>query len=126
MSTHKAIVERYFDAVRAGDHERILSYVTDDILWEILGLVRVRGKQELDGVIDNDALAGRPTLTIDQLIEEGDHVVAAGSGSVGLAAGGRVEFLFCDIFTFRGDAISHLASYQTNLNGTGLDFWQNR
>ena len=51
---------------------------------------------DFDGAIENDHTPGRPTLTIDRLIEEGDSVVAVGSGSVALAIGGRLEFVFSE------------------------------
>jgi len=31
--------------------------------------------------------------------------------------GGRLEFVFCDVFTFRGDAIGRIETYQVNLSG---------
>ena len=45
-------------------------------------------------------------------------MVAVGNGSVALATGGRLVFVFCDGFTFVGDRIRSLASYQVNLSGT--------
>jgi hypothetical protein len=59
---------------------------------------------------------GTPTLTVDRLIEEGDSVVVVGSGSVALAAGGG--WSSADVFTFSGDAISRLESYQVSLDGS--------
>jgi ketosteroid isomerase-like protein len=117
MSARKDVVEKYIDGFRRGDHEAILSCLTDDVLWEIHGHATVRGKADFDGAIENDATPGRPTLTIDRLIEEGDSVVAVGSGGVALAIGGRLEFVFSDVFTFNGDAISRVESYQVNLSG---------
>lgn len=108
MSARKATVERYFDGFRHSDHEQILSCLTDDVLWEIHGHATLRGKEEFDSAIEDDATPGRPTLAVDRLIEEGDSVVAVGSGSAG---GGRSEFVFTTVFTFRGDAISHVGSY---------------
>ena len=89
MSTRKALVERYIDGFRRGDHEQILSCLTDDILWEIHGHATVRGKADFASTIESDATPGRPTLMIDRLIEEGNSLVAVGSGSVALATGGR-------------------------------------
>lgn len=39
-------------------------------------------------------------------------MVAVGRVSAALAAGGRLEFVFSDVFTFTGDAISRLETYQ--------------
>lgn len=116
VSDHKAIVEKYFDGARRGDHQQVLSCVTDDVLFEIYGKARVRGRAALEAALN--AIAGHPTLTVDRLIEAGDIVVVVGSGSVALAAGGGLEFRFCDVFTFSGDAISRLESYQVSLDGS--------
>ncbi|WP_067694316.1 nuclear transport factor 2 family protein [Nocardia jejuensis] len=118
MTANKNTVERYIEGFRRGDHEQILSCVTDDVLWEIHGHATVRGKSDFAGAINNEATPGLPTLTIDRLIQEGDSVVAVGNGGVDLAAGGRLEFLFCDVFTFSGEQISRLETYQVNLSGT--------
>ncbi|MFF3646603.1 nuclear transport factor 2 family protein [Streptomyces sp. NPDC002564] len=123
MSKHKAIVERYRDGVLSGDHEQVLSLVTDDVVWESLGQVRVQGKEALrgivgnkDGVVEKDVVQ-RPKITVDRLIEEGDTVVATGRAALTLPTGATAEFLFCDVFTFVGDAISHLESYKVSLGG---------
>ncbi|WP_079075149.1 MULTISPECIES: nuclear transport factor 2 family protein [Streptomyces] len=121
MSKHKAIVERYRDGVLSGDPEQVLSLVTDDVVWESLGQVRVQGKDALRGVVQNkDGVAAqgvvqRPEITVDRLIEEGDTVVATGRAALPLPGGAKAEFLFCDVFTFVGDAISHLESYKVSL-----------
>ena len=84
MSTRKRIVESYIDGFRRSHHAQILSCLTDDVVWEIHGHAIVRAKAEFDGAIENEATPGHPTLAIDRLIDEGDSVVAVGSGSVAL------------------------------------------
>jgi len=118
VSTRKRIVESYIDGFRRSHHAQILSCLTDDVVWEIHGHAIVRAKAEFDGAIENEATPGHPTLAIDRLIDEGDSVVAVGSGSVALAAGGRLEFVFCDVFTFHGDAIGRIETYQVNSAGS--------
>ncbi|MEU5902013.1 MULTISPECIES: nuclear transport factor 2 family protein [Streptomyces] len=121
MSKHKAIVERYRDGVLSGDHEQVLALVTDDVVWESLGQLRVQGKDALRGVVQNkddvvaEGVVQRPRITVDRLIEEGDTVVATGRAALVLPTGASAEFLFCDVFTFVGDAISHLESYKVPL-----------
>jgi ketosteroid isomerase-like protein len=80
----------------------------------------VHGREEFAGAITEDATPGLPTLELERLVEEGDTVVAVGNGngSVALAAGGRLVFVFCDVFTFAGDRIRSLAGYQVNLSGS--------
>lgn len=118
MSARKTVVEADVDGFRRGDPQAILSCLTEDVVWEIHGHATVHGREEFAGAITEDATPGLPTLELERLVEEGDTVVAVGNGSVALAAGGRLVFVFCDVFTFAGDRIRSLASYQVNLSGS--------
>ncbi|MET7364118.1 nuclear transport factor 2 family protein [Streptomyces sp. NPDC005562] len=121
MSKHKATVERYREGVLSGDHEQVLALVSDDVVWESLGQTRVQGKEALRAIVQNkdgaaaQGVVQRPTITVDRLIEEGDTVVATGRAALALPDGKKAEFLFCDVFTFAGEAISHLESYKVPL-----------
>ena len=115
MSTRKNVVQKYIEGFRRTDHALILSCLTDDVVWVLHGYKTLHGKAAFDAEIENDAFEGSPTLTIDGLIEEGDAVVAIGSGSAAKKGGERFAFVFCDVFTFRGDLISRLESYLVGL-----------
>src|SRR5262245_66205829 len=115
LSRRKAVVEKYIEGFRRMDHAMILSCLTDDVVWELYGYTTIRGKDAFDAEIENDAFEGRPRLEIDRLIEEDDIVVALGGGSARKKDGEVLTFLFADAFTFRGEAISRLETYQVNL-----------
>jgi ketosteroid isomerase-like protein len=114
-STRKAVVDRYFDGFRRTDHDLILSCLTDDVRWEMPGVIDSHGKAEFDAEIEHDAAAGHPTLVVDRLIEEDDAVVAVGRGSAELRDGTRLEFVFCDVFTFDGDLVKRVETYLVNV-----------
>ena len=116
MSARKQIVEKYIDGFRRMNRAQILSCVTDDVVWVLHGYKTLEGKDAFAGEIQNDAFTGEPALTLDRMVEEGDSVVAAGTGRAEIAAGGTLEFVFCDLFVFTGDAISRLETYQVNLS----------
>lgn len=111
MSDRKAIVERYFDGFRRSDHDVVLGCLTDDIVWDLPGFRHLRGKDAFDGEIENEAFVGPPTLTLDRLVEEGDTVVAIGSGESTHRDGGVHRFAYCDVFTFEGARIRRVESY---------------
>lgn len=115
MSQQKAVVETYMEGFRRSDHELILSCVTDDVVWELYGYTTLTGKDAFDNEIENPEFVGSPELTIDRLIEEGNTVVALGMGKVARRSGEPLDFLFSDVFTFTGDKISRLETYQVNL-----------
>jgi uncharacterized protein len=116
MSLRKEVVETYIEGFRRSDHELILSCVTDDVVWELFGYTTLTGKDAFDKEIANPAFVGSPELTIDRLIEEGDSVVAVGSGRAARRDGEPLTFVFSDVFTFAGDKISRLETYQVNLS----------
>jgi ketosteroid isomerase-like protein len=117
VASHRAVVEAYVEGFRRSDHEAILACLTDDVEWVLHGYRALRGKAAFDGEIESDAAVGSPTLHLDRLIEEGDTVVAIGSGEMTLKEAGRVAFVFAEVFTFTGGRISRLETFHINLGG---------
>ena len=111
MSARKGVVEKYIEGFRRTDHARILSCLTDDVVWVLHGYKTLHGKAAFDAEIENDAFEGGPTITINRLIEEGSAVVAIGEGSVTKKGGDKQPFVFCEVFTFKGDAVSRLETH---------------
>lgn len=117
MSAQKGLVERYFQGFRQGDHAVILGCLTDDVAWDLPGFRHLKGKLDFDSEIENPAFIGRPMLTLDRLLEDGNVVVAIGEGAASTAAGETHRFAFCDVFTFTGELISRVESYLVPLPG---------
>ena len=116
-SPRKAVVERYFDGFRISDHGLILELLTDDVAWDLPGFRHLVGKEAFDGEIENEAFTGSPTLVLDRLVEEGDTVVAIGTGRGNHREAGPFAFAYCDVFTFRDDLIRRVESYVVPLGG---------
>jgi ketosteroid isomerase-like protein len=113
-TARKRVVERYIEGFRTGDHEMILSCLTDDVAWEMPPYFELSGRAAFDGAIEHDAAPGLPDIQLTRLIEEGDIVVAEGAVQAALKAGGRLDALFCDVFHFREDKICRLVTYQVD------------
>ena len=120
MSERKASVEAYFDGFRASDHDLILALLTADVVWDLPGFKHLEGKEAFDGEIENPDFEGSPTLTIDRLVEEGDVVVAIGTGTGRHKINGPFDFAYCDVFTFSGGLISRVESYVVPLPAQGI------
>jgi ketosteroid isomerase-like protein len=116
VASRKEIVEAYFDGFRNRDHEAILSLLTDDVVWDLPGYQSLSGKAAFDGEIENDVFEGNPELTVDRLVEEGDAVVAIGSGEARYKSGEIHRFVFCDVFTFANGTIRRVESYLVPTN----------
>ena len=115
MSENKRTIERYMEGFRQSNHAMVLSCLTDDVEWVIPGMFHATGKAAFDKEIENDAFVGRPIITISQLIEENDVVVAEGSVRATKRAGGDLNLVFCDVFTMRAGEVRRLVSYLTEV-----------
>jgi ketosteroid isomerase-like protein len=109
--SNKKVIEIYMDGFRKGDHEQILSCLTDNVIWEMTGLFYKVGKEAFDKEIENDAFIGKPTITLIRMVEEGNIVVAEGSVTSQMKNGGLLDAMFCDVFHFEGDKIKQLTGY---------------
>ena len=115
--TRKQAIEAYFEGFRRSDHAMILALLTDDVVWDLPGFRHLEGKPAFDGEIENPAFEGSPDLTIDRLVEEGDTLVAIGTGEGRHREAGPFRFAFCDVFTFQDDLIERVESYLVPLGG---------
>ena len=79
MSHQKQIVTTYMDGFRTTDHKKILSCLTDDVVWEMPGFFYHEGIKAFDKEIENPNADGHPDISIIRLIEEGNIVVAEGT-----------------------------------------------
>jgi ketosteroid isomerase-like protein len=111
MSSHRDVVDRYFEGFRRSDHAQVLSCLTDDVVWDLPGYKHLEGKAQFDTEIENERFTGSPTLTVERLVEDGDTVVALGLGAGTLADGNLFEFAFCTVLTFRSELIRRVESF---------------
>jgi ketosteroid isomerase-like protein len=109
--SNKNVIEIYMDGFRKGDHEQILSCLTDNVIWEMTGLFYKVGKEAFDKEIENDAFIGKPTISLVRMVEEGNIVVAEGAVTCQMKNGGLLDAMFCDVFHFEGDKIKQLTGY---------------
>ena len=114
MTENKKTVDRYMEGFREGNHEKILSCLTDDIVWYMPGFFHHTGKEAFDREIENDFFTGLPTIQITRMIEENNIVVAEGAVQAMFKAGGMLDALFCDVFHMENGKIKHLTTYQMN------------
>lgn len=119
MSARKDVVEAYFEGFRRSDHGQVLDRLTDDVVWDLPGYAHLEGKAAFDGEIENEEFTGSPTLHLDRLVEEGDTVVAIGTGEGTRRTGETHRFAYCDVFTFVGDRTRRVESYLVPLTPPG-------
>jgi ketosteroid isomerase-like protein len=111
MSHQKQIVTAYMDGFRTTDHKKILSCLTDDVVWEMPGFFYHEGKKAFDKEIENPNADGHPDISIIRLVEEGNIVVAEGIVKAKMKNGSLLDAVFCDVFHFTDGKISKLTTY---------------
>jgi uncharacterized protein len=74
MTENRRIVEQYLEGFRRGDHEMILSCLTDDVVWDLPGAFHLEGKVAFDREIETPAFRGKPAIEISRVIEGGSAV----------------------------------------------------
>ena len=110
-SNNKQTVLRYMEGFNSTDHAKILSCLTDDVVWEMPGVYNHSGKAAFDKEIENDAFIGSPSIEIIRLVEESDVVVAEGTVRSKRKDGGMLNAVFCDVFIMKNGLIRQLTSY---------------
>jgi hypothetical protein len=79
----------------------VLSCLTDDVEWVIPGMFHIRGKDDFDKEIDNEAFTGSPNIVVTRVTEENDVVLAEGSVRAQRKNGGVLHAVFCDAFEMK-------------------------
>ena len=114
MTENKKTVQKYMEGFMESNHDKILSCLSENILWEMPGIFQLTGKEAFDKEIENDLFVGSPAIHIIRMVEEDNVVVAEGSVKCEMKAGGVVDALFCDVFHMENGKIKQLTTYQMN------------
>lgn len=111
MSENKKTIEKYIEGFNASDHEKILSCLTDNVIWEMPGIFHHEGKKAFDSEIENPNFEGKPIVILTRLTEENNVVVAEGTVQ-GKRKGGEIfSAVFCDVFEMENAKIKRLIGY---------------
>jgi ketosteroid isomerase-like protein len=111
MSPQKQLVEKYIEGFNATDHEKILSCLTADVIWDMPGYFYHEGIEAFDKEIENPNADGDPIITITRMIEEDNIVIAEGAVKAKMKDGSLLDALFCDVLHFRDGKICKLTTY---------------
>ena len=110
MTDAAAAVRRHVAAFNARDLGALMAGFTQDAVW-VTGTTVVRGHGELSGLFA-DAMAGLlPTLTIGNLLAEGDRVACELTETL-TAADGQRTFRIAGFYQLRGGKIASAKIYR--------------
>ena len=97
-------------AVTEGDHERFLSYCTDDVVWEFVGDRTLQGKLAVREYMAVTYIEP-PKFMVEDLIAEGDLVTAIGTISLRAEDGEISDYSYCDVWRFNDGKMAALRAF---------------
>jgi len=108
---NKAIVRKLNHAFEADDSGTILSLLTDDIRWEVVGAFTAHGKSEYADQTHNENFPGPPTITIINEIAEGDFVAVEGRVENQMKNGSLFRAYFHNTYFLENEKIKSMKSF---------------
>ncbi|MBA8823774.1 ketosteroid isomerase-like protein [Saccharopolyspora lacisalsi] len=113
MSRHQQIIRTYTSGFATCDLARILSCVSDDLVWEFNGQQVGQGKAAFEEQMARDLASGAAEVTIERFVEQGDAVVALNRGRfVPHGESEGMPFVSAEAYTFVDDKISRIQTFQ--------------
>jgi uncharacterized protein len=107
---HKEILLRGNAAIASGDHEGFLSLCTDDTRWVFVGDQVLNGKQAVRNYMAETYLEP-PTVTVDQLISEGEFLTVVGEITLKGKDRKPVHYSYCDVWRFENGRLAELKAF---------------
>ena len=110
IMTHKEILLKGNAAIAAGNNEGFLIFCTEDTEWTFIGEQVLQGKQAVRDWMEKTYVKP-PEVKVDDLISEGNKLVAAGELVMYDKNGKPGHFEYCDVWTFREGLIAGLKAF---------------
>lgn len=111
----KAQLRDFNIAFARANTEEVLDYLTEDVIWNMVGEKTLKGKQEVAEFLKQMEDSPASELKIDYLITHGTDCAA--TGQLTFPGGEVVDF--CDVYIFAGHAkdtkIKWIKSYAVDL-----------
>src|SRR5687767_1009380 len=109
--TNKEIIRKVNEGFSSGDEAKILTYVANDVRWDILGYSTHVGIHEFRKELSNPLFEGLPTINIKNEMVDGDLVAVEGEVQCKRKDGGMMDAFFFDIYRLENGKIKEMRSY---------------
>lgn len=110
----KEFIRDFNIAFAENSNDKILAFMADDIVWDMIGNKKVQGKEDVRKELESMGLEEATELIIDTIITHGD--IASANGVMKFAG---TTIAFCDVYKFTGHdknaKIKELTSYGIEL-----------
>ncbi len=115
---NKQLIRDMFAELSKGNAQAFLGNMADNVRFTIIGTTKFsgtfNGKQELVNKVLTpltSQLEGGLTITVDNLIAEGDHVVMQGRGKSTTKAGKSYNNTYCQVFRIANGKVQEITEY---------------
>ncbi|MGD9600469.1 MAG: nuclear transport factor 2 family protein [Gammaproteobacteria bacterium] len=117
-TTHKEIIRTNFAELAKGNGEPLVNSLADDVEWTIIGTTVLSrtfvGKPavlEFLGKFTEALVDGHIHIRVDNLLADGDYVVAQGRGEAMTKRGVPYNNTYCWVYRFANGRISQITEY---------------
>jgi len=110
MAENKIILEKANAAISAGDYEGFLVHCTDNTEWIFTGDTVLHGKEAVREWMRNTYLEP-PKFMVENMVAEGDFVIAIGKIDLKGEDGTNVQHSYCDVWRFTNGKIAGLEAF---------------
>ena len=118
MTKNQEIVQSWFDLIAEGKAQAAFALFSDDIVYNLKGTTPVSGiYRGLKSIVDDfftpwrKQIDGELVLKVDELIGDGDRVVALARGKAKTIYGVPYDNDYAFVFGLRGGKISEVIEY---------------
>ena len=110
QTENKTIVEKVNAAFDDGNTDAFLSFCTDNITWNIIGDMQLRGKNAIKNFM-NTTPAEQPQFTVKEIVAEDNSAVCYGNMKMKNKEGNWEDYSFCDVYHFSNGKIAELLTF---------------
>jgi ketosteroid isomerase-like protein len=118
MSASREIVQQWFDLITKGDAQAAFRLFTDDVVYHLKGTTPVSGVYRgLREIVEDfftpwrKQIVGEIGLTLDELVGDGERVVALARGKAKTIYGLPYDNDYAFVFRLRDGKISEVVEY---------------
>lgn len=118
VAENKELVRGFFGDIAKGNIEGALGRMAEDVRFTLIGTTKLSGvftsrKEFVDRVMAplGAQLEGALTITVDNMIAEGDNVVVQSHGKSSTRKGIPYNNTYCQIFRIDGGKIKEMTEY---------------
>lgn len=118
MSSNREIVQRWFDLIARGDAQGAFALFSEDVSYDLKGTTPVSGVYKgLKSIVEDfftpwrKQIVGDLVLTVDELIGEGDRVVALARGKAKTVHDLPYDNDYAFVFRVKNGKITEVVEY---------------